>query len=140
MTVKDRKLIDDMIKNAQLNISKRTGVKVILTPTFPIQDCENDLKKILEEMCYCWGFTLAWVSEKSREKDRPIMRKLLWMASRELFPAVTYVQLAILTGVDNHVTILKGIQKGRDWLKVQDEKFLKYYKQVKHFFHEPVDE
>ena len=95
---------------------------------------EKDLKELFEEICACWGVKLAWVTDKSRANDRPVMRKILWMAGKRKFPHVPYVLLATLTGTIDHAGVIKGIKSGYDWLNVRDEKFLRYYNRVKSYF------
>jgi hypothetical protein len=137
---KDMTLIKKKIAQAQAEINECTGLDVKLFPRITSGNVEVSLKQMFENMCSCWGVDLVWVSNRSRANDLPIMRKLLWMAGREKFPVASYTTLGFQTCTRNHVTVLRGIQEGKNWLTVRDEKFMKYYKQVKHYFDEPVDE
>jgi hypothetical protein len=136
----DMSFIKNKITQAQVEITETTGLVVTLVPRLSDSHVKEGLNTLFIMMCECWGVGLAWVSDKSRANDRPMLRKLLWMAGREKYPVAPYSTLAMLTGATNHVTALRGIQIGNNWLKVRDEKFMRYYKQVKHFFDEPVDE
>ena len=135
---KEMSVINYIINQAQHEIHEKAGIDVMLMPRFSNKMVEEDLKQTFEDMCNCWGVSLTWVSNKSRANDRPIMRKLLWMAGKRKHPNASYCFLANLTGTNDHAGVIKGIRSGYNWLQVQDEKFLKYYEPVKDYFEESV--
>jgi hypothetical protein len=130
---KEMLLVNQIIYQAQCEIHQRAGIEVMLMPRFSNRLVEEDLKQTFEDMCACWGVNLVWVSHKSRANDRPIMRKLLWMAGKRKHPNASYCLLGNLTGTNDHAGVIKGIRCGYNWLEVQDEKFLKYYETVKDY-------
>ena len=135
-TRKELSIVEHAITHAQSEIQKQAGIEVTLIPRYSNKMIEKDLRELFEELCACWDVQLAWVSDKSRANDRPVMRKILWMAGKKKFPHVPYCLLAGLTGTIDHAGVIKGIKSGYDWLNVQDEKFLKYYNRVKSYFGE----
>ena len=137
---KDMAFINRTISQAQDQIANCTGLKVKLVPRLPAVDVTENLKTMFNNMCECWGVTIEWVSDKSRANDRPMLRKLLWMAARVHYPLSTYNTLGSLTGVTNHVTVLRGIKEGNHWLQVKDAKFMNYYELVKPYFDEPANQ
>jgi hypothetical protein len=137
---KDMAVIKRKISQAQAEILNCTGLNVKLVPRLSNGDMTANLKVLYNNMCERWGVTLKWVSDKSRAKDRPMMRKLLWMAGRVQYPVATYNSMGSLTGVTNHVTVLRGIVEGHHWLQVKDAKFMIYYELVKHYFDDPANQ
>ena len=135
-TKKELSIVSHAITRAQAEIQQKAGIEVILIPRYSDKVVENNLRQLFEEICDCWNVQLSWVCEKSRANDRPVMRKILWMAGKKKFPQVPYCLLANLTGTIDHAGVIKGIRIGYDWLNIQDEKFLKYYTPVKRFFDE----
>jgi hypothetical protein len=133
---KEMSIVGHVIAQAQYEIQQKAGIEVMLVPRFANKLVEEDLKQTFESMCACWGVSLAWVGNKSRANDRPIMRKLLWMAGKRKHPNAPYCFLGNLTGTNDHAGVIKGIRSGYNWLEVQDEKFLKYYEPVKEYFDE----
>ena len=138
LTKKELSIVSFAITRAQSEIQEQAGIDVVLIPRYSNKMVEEDLKRLFESMCECWNVQLAWVSDKSRANDRPIMRKLLWMAGKKRFPHISYCLLANLAGASDHAGVIKGIRSGYNWLDAQDEKFLKYYEPVKSYF-EGVD-
>lgn len=138
-TKKEMSIVNYIIRQAQSEIQQKAGIEVMLTPRFSNKLIEEDLKQTFEAMCQRWGVTLIWVKHKSRANDRPMMRKLLWMAGKRKHPDAPYCFLGNLTGANDHAGVIKGIRNGYNWLEVQDEKFLKYYEPVKDYFHEHVN-
>lgn len=140
LTRKELSIVSHVITRAQFEIQQTAGIDVVLVPRYANKMVEDDLRQLFEAMCDCWNVRLAWVSDKSRANDRPTMRKLLWMAGKKRFPHVPYSLLANLTGATDHAGVIKGIRSGYDWLRVEDEKFLKYYEPVKSYFSEYAEE
>jgi hypothetical protein len=136
LTRKELTIVSHVITRAQFEIQQQAGIDVVLVPRYSNKMLEDDLRQLFEAMCDCWNVQLSWVSDKSRANDRPVMRKLLWMAGKKMFPHVPYSLLANLTGATDHAGVIKGIRSGYDWLKVRDEKILKYYEPVKNYFKE----
>jgi hypothetical protein len=134
LTKKELSIVSYAITRAQFEIQQQVGIDVVLVPRYPNKLVEDDLKRLFEAMCECWNVQLSWVSDKSRANDRPIMRKLLWMAGKKRFPHISYCLLAKRTGAIDHAGVIKGIRSGYNWLDAQDEKFLKYYEPVKSYF------
>jgi hypothetical protein len=128
------------ISKAEAEISQSTGLKVTLLPRLSSRDVSANLKVMFANMCNCWEVTLDYVSDKSRNNNRPMMRKLLWMAGRLQYPTASYSCLGQLTGISNHVTVLRGIKEGNNWLKVKDAKFMVYYELVKNYFDDQGNE
>jgi hypothetical protein len=137
---KELSIVSYVITRAQAEIQQQAGIEVILIPRYSNKIVENNLRQFFEEICDCWHVRLSWVSERNRTNDRPIMKKILWMAGKKKFPQVPYCLLAGLTGTIDHAGVIKGIKTGYNWLKVQDEKFLKYYTPVKSYFEEYQEE
>jgi len=137
---KEMSIVNYVIAQAQSEIHKKAGIEVVLMPRFSNKLVEEDIKQTFEAMCNCWGVNLAWLSHKSRANDRPIMRKLLWMAGKRKHPNAPYCFLGTLTGTNDHAGVIKGIRSGYNWLEVQDEKFLKYFEPVKDYFTEQLQE
>jgi hypothetical protein len=136
LTRKELSIVSHVITRAQFEIQQQAGIDVVLVPRYSNKMLEDDLRQLFEAMCDCWNVQLSWVSDKSRANDRPVMRKLLWMAGKKRFPQVPYSLLANLTGATDHAGVIKGIRSGYDWLKVHDDKILKYYEPVKNYFNE----
>lgn len=136
LTRKELSIVSHVITRAQFEIQQQAGIDVVLVPRYSNKMLEDDLRQLFEAMCDCWNVQLSWVSDKSRANDRPVMRKLLWMAGKKRFPQVPYSLLANLTGATDHAGVIKGIRSGYDWLKVRDEKILKYYEPVTNYFNE----
>jgi hypothetical protein len=136
LTRKELSIVSHVITRAQFEIQQQAGIDVVLVPRYSNKMLEDDLRQLFEAMCECWNVQLAWVSDKSRANDRPVMRKLLWMAGKKRFPHVPYSLLANLTGATDHAGVIKGIRSGYDWLRVHDEKILRYYEPVKNYFNE----
>ena len=136
LTRKELSIVSHVITRAQCEIQQQAGIDVVLVPRYSNKMLEEDLRQLFEAMCDCWNVQLSWVSDKSRANDRPVMRKLLWMAGKKRFPQVPYSLLANLTGATDHAGVIKGIRSGYDWLKVHDDKILKYYEPVKNYFNE----
>jgi chromosomal replication initiation ATPase DnaA len=130
----DAVLIDSIIKDAQTAICEQTGLNVILVAHFPDKLSTEDVEQLFKDMCNCWGVDLDWIREKGRDKDRPLKRKILWVAAKNKYPTIPLAYLAQLTGVTDHSTVVKGIRNIRKWLEVQDYKTLKHYRPVQHFF------
>lgn len=139
-TRQEQSIVSNAITRAQAEIQKQIGIEVILVPRYSDKVVESNLRQLFEEICDCWNVQLSWVIDKSRANDRPIMRKILWMAGKKKFPHVPYCLLAGLTGTIDHAGVIKGIKTGYNWLKVQDEKFLNYYTPVKRYFDEYQEE
>lgn len=135
-TRRELSIVSHVITRAQYEIQQQAGIEVILIPRYSNKMVEDDVKQLFEGMCECWNVQLSWVSDKSRANDRPTMRKLLWMAGKKKFPHIPYSLLANLTGATDHAGVIKGIRSGYNWLKVRDEKILKYYEPVKSYFDE----
>jgi hypothetical protein len=136
LTRKELSIVSHVITRAQFEIQQQAGIDVVLVPRYSNKMLEDELRQLFEAMCDCWNVRLSWVSDKSRANDRPVMRKLLWMAGKKTFPHVPYSLLANLTGATDHAGVIKGIRSGYDWLRVRDEKILKYYEPVKSYFGE----
>lgn len=134
MTRRQIQLVNTILQSAKLEIKQRVNVDLNLYYKRKEGNNIDHLREVLEDACECWGVDLLFVSETSREKDRPTMRKLLWMIGKHKFPYITYKTLAELTGVDDHAGVIKGIKKARDLISVGDNKIMKYYECVKHFF------
>ena len=126
--------IHEEIKKAQDSIYERTGVKCLLMPRIYIGTFEGKIKVLFQQMCHEWGVSLDFVKDKSREGDIPSYKKLLWMAAKNKYPKASLMVIASLTNVDNHTTVMKGINTGYDLLGTQDSRFLKLYEPVKQFF------
>lgn len=139
-TKNELSIVSRAITRAQTEIQQKAGIEVILIPRYSDKVVENNLRQLFEEICDCWNTQLSWVSEKSRANDRPILRKILWMAGKKKFPNVPYCLLASLTSTIDHAGVIKGIRIGYNWLNVEDEKFLKYYTPVKSYFDEYQEE
>jgi len=127
-------LIDSIIKDAQTAIAEQTGINVILVAHFPDRLNTDDVVQLFNDMCSCWGVDMEWIREKGRDMDRPIKRKLLWLAAKNKFPSAQKAYLAQLTGVKDHSAVVKGIRSVKKWLEVEDYKTLKYYRPVQHLF------
>jgi hypothetical protein len=140
LTRKELSIVSHVITRAQSEIQLQAGIDVVLVPRYSNKRVEDDVRQLFESMCECWNVQLSWVSDKSRANDRPIMRKLLWMAGKKRFPQMAYCVLANLTGATDHAGVIKGIRSGYDWLRVRDEKFLKYYEPVKSYLMELEEE
>src|SRR5574341_1246898 len=106
MTKEQSKIINDIISNAQVQIKNQTRINVKLICR--IIDCgiQNDLKRYFEEICSCWGVDLSFVQDPSRKNDRPVMRKILWMAGRNRHQDVPYNILCALTNVKDHAGVI----------------------------------
>lgn len=134
MTKEQKKTINDIISNAEEEIKNKTGAEVKLVCRFINSLVTEDLKEMFEEMCLYWGVELSFVQDPSRKNDRPIMRKILWMAAKRRHPDCLFNVLCSLTNVKDHAGVIKGMQQGYNWLGIKDEKFMKYYNPVKEYF------
>ena len=76
LTKKELSIVSYAITRAQFEIQQQVGIDVVLVPRYPNKLVEDELKQLFEAMCECWNVQLAWVSDKSRSNDRPIMIKL----------------------------------------------------------------
>jgi chromosomal replication initiation ATPase DnaA len=127
--------INRIIENAQNEILISTGIKVILTKKYKDVSKYEALEELYNKICKEWHVTTEWIRERSRSKNRPIMRKILWLAAREQFPEISMQSMAFLTGVTDHGGVVKGLRHLEDWIIIKDELALKYYDPVKHLVH-----
>ena len=128
-----------VITSAQAEILSKTGLDVVLMPRIHKGTIEEEIKNLFEAMCSCWGIDLEYASDRSRHEDRPIMRKILWMAGKRKHRDIPLKILGHATRTMDHASVLKGINQGYAWLEVQDNKFCSYYEKVKQYFDEPID-
>ena len=82
LTRKELSIVSHVITRAQSEIQQTAGIDVVLVPRYSNKRVEDDVRQLFESMCECWNVQLSWVSDKSRANDRPVMRKLLWMAGK----------------------------------------------------------
>lgn len=127
-----RKIMARIVKEAKEKILEETGQNVVLSIVHSQKASQVGAEMLLLEMCSRWGITPEWLRIPSRSQDRPIMRKIFWVAAKTNYPQVTYRAIAELAGVSNHVTTIKGILAANTWRSVNDPSFMKYYNQISH--------
>lgn len=124
----DHRLKISAIKREAIKqIFEQTGLQVRIILTYPENESQIKAEMLLLNMCACWGVTPEWLRVPSQKEDRPIMRRIFWMAAKAQIPQVTYKVLAVMAGVSNHVTAVRGIAEAQRWLDINDPLFMKYY-------------
>lgn len=123
--------IIEIAREAQERIAQQTGLKVKLTPLLVCSSEDEAVIGLLDELHHRWGLEPNQLANEGQERPYPYMRKIFWMIARSHFPKYKVKKLGIMVGVENHSSVLKGINVGYDLLSVQDEIFLSVYDPVK---------
>lgn len=130
--------ISNVIKQAQGLIFKETGINVVLIPSYPKGVNESRALELTHIMCSIWNVRYEWLIEPNRRHNRPIMRRIIWLAIKRNFPDVTHETASRITGVTNHTTSVKGVREAIKWLAIKDALFMRYYTPVAHLVSEDL--
>jgi len=123
--------IIEIVRQAQEQIVKETGLKIKLTPFVISSSDDESVVALLEELHNRWGLQSNQLANEGYERPYPYMRKIFWMIARSRCSKYNLKKLGTMVGVDNHTSVVKGIKSGYDLLRVQDEIFLSVYDPVK---------
>lgn len=87
---------------------------------------------LLSQMASVWCVDLEYLKKRTKADDRPMMRFVFWFIAKQRFQNVSYMNLALITGMSDHSAVRRAFKKMEGWLHVKDPLFMKYYAPVAH--------
>lgn len=135
MLVDGRWFTSDGVESVELTAEDIAGAY-----TFSLSIEERELcylSDLLAEMCKAWKRSVGWLKEPYRSDNRPIMKRIFWMAARKIFPRVSIKAIAFMVGVTDHTTVIKGLVNANNWHSAEDGLFMRYYNKVAHLIEVP---
>lgn len=131
-------VIRSILDRAERSIEDMTGIKVLVTVSKIEEDQYDNGYKLIYQCCMIWGTNIRYISDKKRNTERVVMRKIISM----LLKAKTKLglrEIAQRIGYRDHTDVIHAVTSGADLLNVKDKVFMKYYEPVKHLFLEEVE-
>lgn len=119
-----------------LSFTDKSMRRVIESPLKAPEPSKENMFMDCASICNYWSVSFSWVIEKDRSNHRPVMKKVIWYILKNKYPSVTYIELANLVGHKDHAGVANGLKTAKNWIKLKDKLFMKYYEPVKHLLHE----
>lgn len=128
-----RQGIKDIITKAENDIKQRYGTSVRLSADYLLPKSADEVLSVFFER---WGIHHADLFTSSKKVELVAMRHIVMLYLNEecrMGPSA----IGRYLGVD-HTTVIHGLRKAANYIRLQDSLFIFYFNQVKDFFDEKI--
>ncbi len=136
---KNMPVIRSILDRAEKSIEDMTGIKVLVTVSKIEEDDYDNGYKLIYRCCMIWGTNIRYISEKVRNTERVMMRKILAMLLKQK-TKLSLREIGQRIGYRDHSDVIAAVSSGTNLLHVKDKIFIKYYEPVKEIFLEEVEQ
>lgn len=134
--LKNRPIIDSILKQAEDKIIYMTGLTCHVKATLEENKNSDYITVIINRCCQAWNVEPSFIAERSRAKNRPLMRQVICLIVKMKFPNTKLWAIGEKLGNIDHTSVIHCVEKAKDHLTTKDDLFMKYYQPVESILHE----